>query len=206
MRHESRGSTMSSKTIKESLVDSALLIGILSAACYVVGYFAELKTARAYRIPQQVLIDQRPEYLLTVGGGHVLLYVTVALLCYAAFLFGERKWPGITRCFNDPLRYRFETYPYLYYPLLCVTGVTVVILVTLYVPLPQRTAAYDNSPSVIALDVATGTVPFDPATTRLLSKRDGLIVLWDTEEDSFTILRQEFVNRISVKAQQGPTE
>lgn len=204
--HELKGSTMSTKTIKESLVDSALLIAILSAVCYVVGYFAELKMVRAYGIPQQVLADQRPEYLLTVGGVHVLLYSTIVLACYGAFLIGERKWPAMATTFNKSLSYRLQNYPYFYIPLFGISCVVAVALATLYLPLPRNITAYENSPTVVALDVSTGTVPFDSATTRLLSKRDGLIVLWDTREDSFTILRQEFVNRISVRAHQGPPQ
>jgi hypothetical protein len=187
------------KSVKEKLVDSALLIAILTAVCYAIGYLADVKMYRKAGIPSQLVSDAPVEYLLTTGGMYVMLYVALALLGYGLFLWASRKWPAHTARFSTELADRTRRCPQFYYPLFGLAAVVLVSAATLHIPARSTLLREDNLPHVVALDTTTGDDVASSDGWKFVSRRDGFMLFKDTRDDTFALFREETVNRLVVR-------
>jgi hypothetical protein len=96
------------------LLDSALLIAILSGICYVLGFIAQVRNAWQYGIPRPLLPDLQLEYTLTIGGPYLLLILIIFIIFYLFVIVFRWLMPKTVSSVSKTLVGWYDENPYFY--------------------------------------------------------------------------------------------
>ena len=74
-----------------SVLDSAIMLAMFSAVCYVMGHAAFVGTARRLRLPLFLMPTVGPETVILVGGRYLVLFGVLGLLLYFLWILVGRR-------------------------------------------------------------------------------------------------------------------
>lgn len=183
-----------------SVLDSALILAMFSAVCYVMGNAARLGTARRLGLPLFLMPEVGPETLILVGGRYLVLFGAVGLLLYFAWVLLGRRIP-LVKATMDPvwsgIGKRAHQHPRAYLLLACLASATIFYSVPLLAPLGPRLAGgpatFGGGPSseVVALSLKEPDAAFAGRSFRYLWQHAGMVVLQDKESDELVVIRED---------------
>lgn len=186
-----------------SIVDSALILAMFSAACYIMGQASQIGTARRVGLPYAMMPPVGPEEHILVGGTYLVLIAAVGLLLYftAVLLIARVRFvQKLAVPILQGVRLRVTQHPRVYFLLACLVGATATYTLPLSLPLMPRS---EDGPSVfgagrVASDVvALGLMSPDDHVRerrlRYLWQGHGVIVLQDKKSREVLVLKEQEV-------------
>lgn len=187
------------------IVDSALVLAMISAVCYVAGFLIELRDAYALGLPPHLLPESSIQSIVLSGGVHLFFATMVALLFVLMGFLVATRLPQIVR---HRIAHRATTV-FDSHPKICV-AVGLVILGSGLIIIPSRFVPMRFSYTDEAMPRVISIHPQLPETSSndnllYLSTRDGLIILKRSGRKSFVILKKDEVKRIEIAHGESPT-
>lgn len=179
------------------LVDSALVIALCTAGCYMMGFLIKLRDSRALGLPSHLLPQHSIHSILFTGGSFLFYLVLIFLfLILVGFLIAKLLSEKLRGCILDQLKKYYNSHPTIY----TVVGIAVFFSVFMLTPdiLPMRTRYQDRAlPLVISIETEQTSIGKNE-NLLYLSNPDGLIILKRAGRNSFLILKQSDIERIEI--------
>lgn len=176
------------------VIDSALAIAFITAACYMTGYMRDLLDARRLGLPLHLLPEHSIESILFTGGSYLFFFSLLLLLIgLIGVLVSKAFSESIRKKKLKRLREAYDAHPKIY----LILGFAVFLSSFMILPrlAPIRNEYMDKFlPHVISIDGK----PQDDEKLLYLSNRDGLIVLKKLGLKSYVILQQDDTMSIEV--------
>lgn len=191
-----------------SILDSAVLVTMFSAACYVMGNAAQVSTARRLGVPFSLMPRLGPEIVILVGGTYLTLLFATGLLLYFLWILWaqrigalrDRLVPALTG-----MRHRARQYPRVYLLLACLAGAALLYSVPLLLPWTPR--AFGGQGSVTgSLESIVVSVKLKDASTdiagrdlRFLWREADNLLLQDRRSGELLLIREDEVRLLILK-------
>lgn len=188
---------MSSTNFLKRLVDSALIVAVLSGACYIVGYGGYVRDVRKFGLPAHLLPQPQVESLMLAGAADLWLLAAIVIALSAILAFCVTK----SRRFVNALewyRARFEQSKRLY------TGLVVVIVTGLvfgypyWAPLQESALADDFLLRVAHLQLKDAAFEYS-GSVRYVTRNSGVVVLKETKSGNFIILNENDIRVLEIE-------
>lgn len=186
------------KSWQASIVDSALVLAIVSAVCYVVGFLVDLRDARALGLPRHLLPEYSIQAQVLSGGVALLSLAAILLLVFlGAHLLGKLLPDQFKDRFHNSVVSAIAKHPRIY------TFIGVILLASALVILPLRFVPVRPSYVDAALPRVQNIHP-QPKTwdgdeeTLYLCTRGEFIILKRKGKRSFVVLKTDSVKEFEI--------
>ena len=187
------------KNISSKLLDSAFVIAILSAVCYVLGHMALVRTAIRTGLPRHLLLDPSLHTKITIGGYYLLLILAISLFIWAfSSLICKllpQRWIHTKK---EYLKNRYLKHTIFYNLLALLILMTLFSMLPLYAPIENRSYREDVMPYVTELNLHDN-LKVQGKDLRFVCKRDGFIVLKRYDQQDYIILNSDDVRILILK-------
>jgi len=193
------GANIMHKNISTKILDSAFVIAILSAICYVLGYMAEVHRAISIGLPLHLLNDPTLQTIITIGGYYLLLILAISLFLWAFVMLVSKLLPSkwITTI-KEYLENRYLKHPVFYKLLAVLVLTTLFCMLPLYAPIEARAYREDVMPYVKDLKL-DDNLKVQGTNLRYVSKKNGFIVLKRCDQQDYIILNSDDVKLLILK-------
>lgn len=187
------------KDISSKILDSAFIIAIVSAICYVLGYMAQIRAAISIGLPGHLLHDPSLHGTITLGGYYLLLIFAISLFLWVFVALVSkllpRKWVSATK---DYLKNRYLKHPVFYKLLAVLILTTLFCMLSLYAPIEARSYREDVMPYVKELKLHDN-LKIQGKNLRFVCRKDGFIVLKRCNQQDYIILNSDDVKLLILK-------
>lgn len=177
-----------------SILDSAIILAMFSAVCYVMGHAALIGTARRLRLPLFLMPAIGPETIILTGGRYLVLFGALSLLLYFFWILVGRR-VGFLEAKLRPLWLRIglraKQHPHVYLLLLFIAGGAIVYIVPLLLPLTPRLASGRSSVEVVALQLKAPDASLAGRSFRYLWPQEGVVILEDKANGELVVIRDD---------------
>lgn len=186
------------KSWHASIVDSALVVAVVSAVCYVVGFLVDLRDARALGLPRHLLPEYSIQAQVLSGGIALLSIAAILLLVFLMALLLRRLLPvQFTNRIHEPVVSAIAKHPRIY----CVIGL--ILLASALVILPLRIIPVRPSYIDAALPRVQSIKPTPKnwdqnEETLYLCTRGEFIILKRKGKRSFMVLKRDAVDQFEI--------
>jgi hypothetical protein len=185
-------------------VDSAIILAIFTGVAYAVGHTIDLRDAAELGIPESLLREATRETVLLVGGMYLLRVGLIALLVYAigSYILSMptfNHWAG-------RVRERINVHPTFYLIFASIAVPTDAVVSVYFTPFGKDWYYKDEHlADVTKVQVSIANHPVSGRTDlKLLSRRNGLIVLKVKDRKEFFVLKEGDVQVLQLKAAAQP--
>jgi hypothetical protein len=180
---------------KSEVVESAIVLTIVSAICYAIGDLVHLRDSKQLGIPSRLLPEVATESTILIGALHLLVLILVGLLVWFVVLLLIRFLPRdtVTALWQN-LKVILARHP-RFYPVLGSILFASLVLITIYwLPL-SYTESYEDArlPDLIEIKTSEKVSVGDPRNLKYVSHRDGWVVLKRLGRKEFVVLKEEDV-------------
>lgn len=177
-----------------SVLDSAVILAMFSAVCYVMGHNALIGAARRLRLPLFLMPAFGPETVILVGGRYLVLFGALGLLLYFLWILVGRR-VGFLEAKLSPVWLRIglraKQHPHVYLLLVCITGGAIVYSVPLLLPLTPRLGGGRPSVEVVALQLKEPDASLAGRSFRYLWPQEGIVILEDKANGELVVIRED---------------
>jgi hypothetical protein len=191
--------------IRLSVLDSALILAVFSAICYVMGHAAQLRAARQLGLPLSLMPSIGPETFILVGGRYLILFGALGLLLYFLWIRVGRRI-RIINAKLDPvwlgIESRAKKHPYVYLLLICLASATVFYSLPVLLPLTPRSvggpATFDPNvySEVVELRLKEPELNLEERSFRYLWPHQDMVVLQDKGSSEFVLIKEDEIRLI----------
>lgn len=185
-----------------SVVDSALILAMFSAVCYVMGHAARIGTARRMRVPFILMPQVGPEVVILIGGIYLVLLAAGGLLLYFVYVLLAKRTALLGKTVGRTLsgiRSRAEQHPRVYFLLASLAAITIMYTVPLSLPFTPRSAGGPSAfggqaaSDVVALLLKNSEGHAEGKTLRYLWPAEGVVVLQDKKSGELLLIDKDEV-------------
>ncbi len=176
------------------IIDSALCVTAAAAIAYAVGYAVENRDANSIGIPRSFLAHPNVEQTILLGAGVLL----VVLLCAAGIYAGataiwERLPLRISSRLRDQFSAGFRKHQLFYRAVLILAALSALHVSAQYLPVAKSMWHDSRLPDVKVLKTKSNT-SLDDRNLRLVTRRDGIILLCDITSRELVVLREDDIS------------
>lgn len=183
-----------------SIVDSALILAMFSAVCFVMGHAARLGTARRLRLPLFLMPPVGAETLILVGARYIVLFGAIGLLLYFVWILLGRRIAFLDKKVRpawSQVELRAKQHPYVYLLLVGLMAATSIYVLPLLLPLTPRStggpAIFGGSSSseVVMLRLKEPDAGLAGRNFNYLWQNANMIVLEDKGSGELVLIRED---------------
>ncbi len=195
-------------SISLKILDSALILALISAVCYMMGHAAHLGMSRRLKVPLHLMPSVAPETYILVGGLYLVFVGAIVLLIYFLWFLLCKHVRSVRTRFAPELmgiRARAKKYPKIYFLLACLAGATVFYSFPLMLPFtPQEAggpAAFGGrtGADVIELKLKEPDAAICNRDYRYLWDLTDIVVLQDKKNRDFVLIRKDEIRIMVLK-------
>jgi len=194
-----------------SIVDSALIVAMVSAVCFIMGHAARIGTANRLQVPFMLMPDVGPEGLILVGGeylvelsaGGLLLYIILyfvwALVNKRTSFLRAKLGPTLSR-----LRSRARQHPYIPWLLACLAGASILYTGSVFLLFhrtggPRIFGGGQAVSDVVVLRLKNSDLDVAVRPLRYLWHDGDIVVLRDKSSGEFLLIEKDEVRLMILK-------
>lgn len=195
-----------------SVLDSALIIAAVSAACYIMGHAARLGTSRRLRVPVMLMPDVGPEIFVLVGGIYLVMLAAVGLLGYFVYVLVDKRTTALRRMIGPVLlsfSERSHQHPRTYFLLAALASLSLMYSVPMLLPFTPRSAGGPSAfggrdaSDVVKLALVNPEADLIGRTLRYLWRQGGFVVLQDKQSGELVLVAEGQVRVLMLAAPGG---
>jgi hypothetical protein len=187
--------SFSASKLLGELVNSAFVLAVAAAVCYWTGYLIQTQDAERLRLPRDLLPESPKESLIVLGAALLVVLLGLSLSLYAIGALVLGRLPASWR---EATQKRYEATVRAHPTFYLAFGVFVVLalvgIVAVRVPLAWSWRYEDdNLPAVVNLQLKGAKVNPEGSQLRLLSRRNGWVVLKYHGAKRYLVVREDEV-------------
>jgi len=183
-----------------SVLDSALIVAMFSAVCFVMGHAAQLGAARRMGVPMFLMPHVGPETVILIGATYLILLCAVGLLLYFVWILAGQR-VGLLKSSLGPvfsgMRSRAKQHPRTYLLLACLAGAATIYSVPLLLPFTPRSAGGQRAfggpveSIVVTLRLKESDADLAGRNLKYLWKDAGIVLLQDTGSGELVLIKED---------------
>ena len=183
-----------------SVVDSALIVAMFSAVCYVMGHAAQVGIAQRMGVPVFLMPHVGPESFILIGATYLTLVFAVGLFLYFIWLLvGQRI--GLLKSSVGfialGMSSRAKQHPRVYLLLACLTAAAIFYSVPLVLPFTPRSAGGQRAfggpfeSTVVTLRLKGSNADLAGRDLRYLWQDANIVVLQDKGSGELVLIKED---------------